>query len=101
MQIPATTDQGFLLNWQDWTESVACCFASTQNITLQALHWAVISFVRDFFSRYEYSPTQRFIVKHLQTLDPKASSLTLKTLFPEGPRQICLIAGLPKPARCV
>lgn len=101
MQQPPTTDQGFLLNWQDWTEAIADCFARTQNITLQTLHWAVISFARDFFGRYEYSPTQRFIVKHLQTIDADASSLTLKTLFPGGPRQICLIAGLPKPARCV
>jgi len=101
MNLPQTTKEGFLTDWQEWTKALAGFFASQQNIDLQPLHWAVIEFVRDFFARYQYSPTQRFIVKYLQSIDPNASSLTLKNLFPEGPRQICLIAGLPKPARCV
>ena len=96
-----TTDQGFLKNWQAWTPETSLIFAQQQQLTLTQHHWLVINFVRDFFAQYEYSPIQRLIVKQLQTIDAKASSLELKTLFPEGPRQICLIAGLPKPARCV
>lgn len=101
MNLPSTTKEGFLTDWQTWTNEIAHFFAKQQNIDLQPLHWSVIEFVRDFFACYEYAPTQRFIVKHLQSVDHTASSVTLKNLFPEGPRQICLIAGLPKPARCV
>jgi tRNA 2-thiouridine synthesizing protein E len=96
-----TTDQGFLKNWQKWTPEIALALAQQQKLTLTKSHWCVIHFARDFFAQYEYSPIQRLIVKQLQTFDEKASSLDLKAMFPEGPRQICLIAGLPKPARCV
>ena len=100
-KIIARTAEGFLINRQDWTRDSAHQYAQEQRLTLEPLHWAVIEFVRDFFEHYEYSPIQRIIVKHLQTIDPTASSISLTKLFPAGPRQICLIAGLPKPARCV
>jgi tRNA 2-thiouridine synthesizing protein E len=101
MSTVATTDQGFLKNHWEWTAEIALQLAEQQKINLQAQHWAVIYFTRNFFEKNQYAPIQRQIVKYLQSLNPNTSSIDLKMLFPNGPRQICLIAGLRKPARCV
>ena len=94
-------ENGFLKNPADWSEAMGTALAEKQGLQLTEAHWKVLRFARDFFQRYSYTPIQRLIVKDLQKTDANASSLRLQQLFPEGPRQICLIAGLPKPARCV
>lgn len=95
------TSEGFLENFLDWQETLARELASKENLALTEQHWQIIQFVRDFYTQYQYSPIQRLIVKQMQSLQADFSSIDLQTLFPKGPRQICLIAGLPKPARCV
>lgn len=101
MSAIARNEEGYLLNWQDWTPSLAEQLAKEQTILLQETHWQIIHFVREFYEKYQYSPIQRLIVKQLKTINEQASSNDLLKLFPNGPRQICFIAGLPKPARCV
>ena len=101
MEIIKKTPEGFLENWKDWNKSIAQSLAQEQNLSLSKEHWLVLDFVREFYTQYEYTPIQRFIIKHLRSVIPNSDSVYLKKLFPEGPRQICLIAGLPKPARCV
>lgn len=75
--------------------------AEKEKLVLSDFHWEVIYFVQAFYKKYQYSPIQRLIVKDLQNRHPAFSSIDLHALFPEGPQQICRIAGLPKPARCV
>ncbi len=85
----------------NWSPSMALALAEKEKLALNDLHWKIIHFVRDFYKQYHYMPIQRLIVKGLQKSHPEFSSITLQNLFPQGPQQICRIAGLPKPARCV
>lgn len=102
------TEQGFLVNWQEWHEAHANELAAEENITLNAMHWALIYFAREFYGHYQDTPPIRAMVKCLITEKqnngnlPDPSSALLYSLFPEGPvKQLSKIAGLPKPGRCI
>ncbi len=94
-------EEFYLKDHHTWTKTLAEFLAHKENIQLTEAHSEVIHFARSFYQQYHYSPIQRLIIKHMQKIDPSFNSIVLQTLFPKGPRQICLIAGLPKPARCV
>ena len=99
-----TTNEGFLLQWQDWTESAAHQLAQNADIQLTAQHWTVIHAVREFYQQYHSTPPLRVLVKLLQErYGPTCgTSLYLQQLFPPtAARQIAKIAGLPKPKKCI
>lgn len=96
--------EGFLKNLEDWDEKVARKLAEHEKITLTEKHWEIINSVRDFYAKYQISPSMRALVKHIQqTLGPeKGQSIYLLQLFPTSPaKYISKIAGLPKPANCL
>jgi tRNA 2-thiouridine synthesizing protein E len=96
--------QGYLVNYLDWTESLAIILAENDCIELTTAHWEVIAFVRDFYLKYKTSPAIRALTKAMKAEfgEEKASSRYLYRLFPEGPaKQATKYAGLPKPARCI
>jgi TusE/DsrC/DsvC family sulfur relay protein len=92
-------EEGFLLNPQDWDQTVAAILAKKEegieNLTDQ--HWAVINFIRNYYLEKNMAPMVRAICK--------ATGLPLKqiyTIFPSGPAKgACKLAGLPKPDGCV
>jgi len=104
--IPVPTDvNGFLVNLEEWTPTIAALLAEQEEIQLTKEHWAVVFFLRQYYSQHQKTPGQKVLVKHLANIlnDPhKGNSLYLHTLFPKGPmRQASKIAGLPKPTRCL
>jgi tRNA 2-thiouridine synthesizing protein E len=92
------TDEGFLKNPSDWTESLAPALARSIGIeTLNEDHWKVIRFMRKDFLEKGAIPTLRRI-KNAGGIDIKL----LYALFPDGPaKKAALIAGLGKPVGCV
>jgi len=100
----ATTEQGFLLDMNQWDTQVAECLASIENIELTAAHWEILRFIRHFYQEYQYLPNARVFSKAIKRKlgVEKANSRYLLKLFPEGPlKYACKIAGLPKPPSCL
>ena len=92
-------EDGFLLHPEEWTREVAVALAHDQE-KLEALsdeHWAVIQFIRDYFTEKQLAPMVRAVCK--------STNLPLRKiyeLFPSGPAKgACKLAGLPKPDGCV
>jgi tRNA 2-thiouridine synthesizing protein E len=100
----ATTDQGFLLNADDWNEAVAELLADLNNIQLTDRHWEIILFIRHYYFQFKHLPNARVFTKAIaKTLgEDKGNSRYLHQLFPEGPlKHACKLAGLPKPPTCL
>jgi tRNA 2-thiouridine synthesizing protein E len=98
------TEQGFLVNSNDWNEVVALKLAAQNGITLTPAHWEIVLFIRDYYAQFNYLPNTRIFVKavaHKFGVE-KGNSRYLQKLFPESPlKYACLIAGLPKPPTCL
>lgn len=90
-------DEGFLLDHNEWDESVAERLAANIGIELTARHWEVIRWLRQDFERLGVSSTTR----HTQS----AGGIAIKEqfeLFPGAPaKKMAYVAGLPKPYGCV
>ncbi|TDQ57187.1 tRNA 2-thiouridine synthesizing protein E [Mesocricetibacter intestinalis] len=100
----ATDAEGYLLDLNQWNESVARLIAERENLQLTDAHWEVIYFVRAFYQEYKTSPAIRMLVKAMADKlgAEKGNSRYLQRLFPEGPaKQATKLAGLPKPAKCL
>jgi len=100
----ATDQQGYLLEYTQWTEALAQVMADKDGFELTAEHWEVINFVRNFYLTYNTSPAIRALTKAMKAEfgEQKSSSRYLFRLFPEGPaKQATKYAGLPKPKRCL
>jgi tRNA 2-thiouridine synthesizing protein E len=114
-----TTDSdGYLVELDLWSESVAQALAEPLGIKLTAEHWQVLYCARDFYIAYQLSPVMRPMVNALKGQHPQlANSLTLMRLFPSPTdatkpatpsptngspaKRIACIAGLPRPTNCL
>ncbi len=99
-----TDKHGYLLDSEQWNESVALAIAELDGLELTKSHWEVIRFVREFYTRFNKSPAIRPLIKYLKEKlgNDKINSIYLAKLFPQGAaKQSTKIAGLPKPARCI
>ena len=97
-------EEGFLQNISDWSRAVAEGMAAKDGIELEAAHWEVINFLRDYYFRYGIAPAIRVLAREIgKRLGPdKGDSRYLNHLFHFGPaQQACRYAGLPKPTGCV
>lgn len=93
----AFNDEGYMLNWQAWSEEVANAIAQEEDITLTERHWQVIRFAREEYAKNNDAPTLRRITQ--QTNIPMKE---MYTLFPDGPaKKAAMVAGLPKPTGCL
>lgn len=98
------TPEGYLKNFEDWSEATANSIAQEENIELTPDHWEIIHFVRQYYSKNNTSPGIRALITALKPeLGPeKANSLYLQKLFPKGAaKQATKLAGLPKPKKCI
>jgi len=94
-------EDGFLLNFDDWSEGVARRLAREEEQRIEGDlgddHWKMIYFVRKYFLENGVAPIIRKLCK--------GTGFTLKytyELFPEGPAKgLCKIAGLLQPSKCV
>jgi TusE/DsrC/DsvC family sulfur relay protein len=89
--------EGFLTNYDEWTEDLARQLAAQINIELTDAHWKAIRFLREDFPAQGETATLRR-VSTLAGIPIK----DLFTLFPGKPaKKMAYIAGLPKPRGCV
>jgi tRNA 2-thiouridine synthesizing protein E len=89
--------EGFMTEYDEWTEQLAQNLAGNIGIELTDAHWKAIRFLREDFKAEGETPTLRRVtnVGGIPTKD-------LFELFPKKPaKKMAYIAGLPKPAGCV
>jgi TusE/DsrC/DsvC family sulfur relay protein len=90
-------DEGFLTEYDEWSEDLAKTLAAQIGIDLTDAHWKAIRFLREDFKSQGETATIRRVstVGGIPTKD-------LFTLFPKKPaKKMAYIAGLPKPHGCV
>lgn len=98
-RIIEVNEEGFLAHPEDWNREVAEILAQTEEGIEQLTddHWAVIDFIRGYYSEKSLAPMVRKVCK--------TTGFSLKhifELFPSGPAKgACKVAGLPKPDGCV
>jgi TusE/DsrC/DsvC family sulfur relay protein len=90
-------DEGFLTEYDEWSEDLARELATQIGIELTDAHWKVIRFLREDFKDQGETATAR----RVQTV----GGVPVKeqfSLFPKKPaKKMAYIAGLPKPRGCV
>ena len=95
---------GYIEELGDWNERIASEIAKQENLTLTDAHWEIIVITRDFYERYQISPTTRALTNLVkQELGgKKGTSLYLMKLFGGSPaKMVSKISGLPKPDNCI
>jgi TusE/DsrC/DsvC family sulfur relay protein len=96
-RMPATDDEGYLIDPADWSEKLARVMALQENIELGDAHWVAIHFMRDFYQENQVIPDVRFVTRHLTERIGGSRNLVFE-LFPYGyVKQACKIAGMRKP----
>ncbi|TYB80695.1 TusE/DsrC/DsvC family sulfur relay protein [Maritimibacter fusiformis] len=98
-----TTDSGYLVNHDDWSEDLARAMAAAEDIgELTERHWDVINYLRsEYFDNRENQPNTRAIIKAMSDeWGEKIKQGDLYALFPLDPsKQGGRIAGLPESRR--
>lgn len=93
--------EGYLVNPEDWDETIARQLASEERLTLNESHWAVLRFMREYWARHRIAPDVRHAIAYLaeaQGIEKKAAKDQLFKLFPYGyVKQACKIAGMQRP----
>ena len=99
-----TDEEGYITDISLWSRELAVMISEEEDIEMDADHWEVINFLRNYYEEYQIAPAIRVLIKAIKrTLGPdKGNSKYLYELFPYGPaKQACKIAGLPKPTGCI
>ena len=97
-----TTENGHLVNGEDWSEDVAKIIAAQEGIEMTQEHWDVVQYLRDeHYNNAGNEPNERTILKDMgKKWDKKLSSKDMYLLFPLMPsKQGRKIAGLPQSTR--
>ncbi len=90
-------EQGYLLDADAWNEDIAHALAARNKLTLTDRHWTVIRFCRKDAAEQGEPPGVRRITRNTDV-----TMREMYLLFPMGPGKLAaLIAGIPKPDRCV
>ena len=100
-----TDEQGFLNDLDDWSEEFVEKMAELDGVQLYDESWGMILYFRDYFAETSTAPSMRMIVRRLGKQQhgnshrkAKEYEKFLYKLFPSDPvREICKLAGLPKP----
>jgi tRNA 2-thiouridine synthesizing protein E len=92
-----TNDEGFLTEYDEWTEDIGKELAGNIGIEMTDRHWELIRWLReDFKEKNETATTRR--VNSVGGFPTKEQF----QLFPKKPaRKMAYVAGLPKPHGCV
>ena len=97
-KLPATDDEGYLVDPAGWSEQLAVVLASQENIQLTDAHWDALQFMRGFYQEHQVIPDVRFVIRHLAHRFGAASRNKVFELFPYGyVKQACKIAGMRRP----
>ena len=97
-KLPEIDSEGYVVEPQDWSETLAEEFARQENIELSEDHWDVIHFMRAYYEEHQVAPDARFVIKHLTGRLGLTARNKLFELFPYGyVKQACRIAGMKRP----
>lgn len=98
MNMPATDEEGYLIDPFTWNEEVAQHLASQENVALTENHWDAIKFMREYYAEHQIAPDVRHVTKHLaERLGPESRNAIFE-MFPYGyVKQACKIAGMKRP----
>ena len=93
--------EGYLLNPDDWNESIAEELAIEEGIELNDIFWLAMNFIRTYYGEHNIAPDVRHLVTYLasenQCTKKEAKKLVFD-LFPYGyVKQTCKISGMKKP----
>lgn len=97
-----TTEEGYLVEVNDWNEDVAQAIADADKLEMTDKHWDVVRYLRsEHVDNGGNEPNERTIMKDMgKVWGKKPSSKDMYALFPEMPsKQGRKIAGLPKSTR--
>lgn len=97
-----TTENGYLVNLEDWNEDIGKVLAEGEGIEMTQEHWDVIKYLRDeHFNNAGNEPNERTILKDMGKIwGKKVSSKEMYLMFPQMPsKQGRKIAGLPQSTR--
>ena len=100
--MPATDNEGYLLDPAEWSEDIALAIAQREKIDMTPAHWEIVHFVRDYFDLYQCVPENRTLLKTLRERHGKqtATRKYIHRLYPYGfGQQACKIAGMRKPLK--
>jgi tRNA 2-thiouridine synthesizing protein E len=95
-----TDDEGYLVDPDDWSDTVAAVLAEREGVQLTDLHWQVLRFMRAFLDEHQLIPDARFVIRFLADDAGlgDAARQRLFELFPYGyVKQACKIAGMRRP----
>lgn len=81
-----TDSEGYLVNLDDWSEAFARALAQADGLELQAEHWAVIRYLRDYYEQRARQAQVRDMIQHFTKLwgPEKGSNHYLHEIFPKG-----------------
>jgi tRNA 2-thiouridine synthesizing protein E len=89
------TEEGFIVNYDDWNEKVACAIADREGVSkkcpLTQEKMEIIKFMREYYKKFEAFPVPRYICKNVH----QPRECTFEEFF--DPITAYKVAGLPKP----
>jgi tRNA 2-thiouridine synthesizing protein E len=93
--------EGYLVNPEDWDETIAHMLAAEEQLTLSEEYWSLLKFMRTYWTEHRIAPDVRHVLAWLadrQGLDKKSAMAHVFKLFPYGyVKQACKIAGMHRP----
>lgn len=89
--------EGFLNDFDDWSEAVFGLLAAERGLTrITEQHWRVVRFLRDFYAYHGRAPLNRQLRE-----GTGMSVMEMEKLFPDGLKQGARrLSGLPNPKTC-
>lgn len=97
----ARDSEGYLIDPENWDETVARAVAEEAGIELGEEHWAVLHFMRAYWTDHRVAPDVRHVVDFLvkqHGFDKKGAKEHLFRLFHyDYVRYACKIAGMQRP----
>ena len=90
-------EEGFLTEYDEWSEEIAAELAKNIDVEMTDEHWALIKWLReDYKEKGETATTRR-----VQTVGGVPTKKQFE-LFPKKPaKKMAYIGGVPKPKGCV
>ncbi|MCU7933888.1 MAG: TusE/DsrC/DsvC family sulfur relay protein [Candidatus Thiodiazotropha sp. (ex Dulcina madagascariensis)] len=98
-QLIAIDEEGYLLDFDDWSPAVTEALAEADGVRLTEEHWLLIDFLHRFYKEYEIAPEIPILARNLckDQNDCRWTKRYIETLFPGGAKMACRYAGLTKP----
>lgn len=95
---------GHLVDYTIWSESVAQELARKLDLELTPWHFQILQAVRQFYHQFGHSPATRPLIKFLmKTVSSDINNAVLQEQFKTGlvARHLSRLAGIPKPPNCL